>query len=233
MTISVGSAGVVALVLAGGAAAQSAETWECQAFTGWEWADGRPILVVAKHDEKNVGTVSVAGTVQTAVYSVQGFDRRWDFGPRIGTKRVAYSFVMQPNGHASYFDFSMADDKGRASPRQQFVCKETSRSAASAAVPAPAEPVTARLDQYIRAIQDKIERSWTRPLSANPGIDCMVSVTQLPTGDVIEARVAACNGDDAVVQSIEAAVRLASPLPRPSDPSLFERNLNVRFRPGL
>ena len=89
------------------------------------------------------------------------------------------------------------------------------------------------LDQYIRMIQDKIERNWTRPLSASAGLDCMVSVVQLPTGDVIEARVTSCNGDDAVRRSIEAAVRLASPLPRPPNPNLFERNLNVRFRPEI
>ncbi len=38
------------------------------------------------------------------------------------------------------------------------------------------------LDQYVRMIQDKIERNWTRPLSARSGLDCMVSVVQLPTG---------------------------------------------------
>ena len=89
------------------------------------------------------------------------------------------------------------------------------------------------LDQYVRMIQDKIERNWTRPLSATSGLDCMVSVVQLPTGDVIEARVTKCNGDDAVTRSIEAAVKLASPLPRPPNPNLFERNLNVRFRPEI
>jgi colicin import membrane protein len=89
------------------------------------------------------------------------------------------------------------------------------------------------LDQYVRMIQDKIERNWTRPLSARSGLDCMVSVVQVPTGDVIGVVVTSCNGDDAVTRSIEAAVRLASPLPRPPNPNLFERNLNVRFRPEI
>ena len=89
------------------------------------------------------------------------------------------------------------------------------------------------MDQYVRMIQDKIERNWTRPLSAAPGLDCIVSVVQVPTGDVIDVHVASCNGDDAVRRSIEAAVRLASPLPRPPNPNLFERNLNVRFRPEI
>jgi colicin import membrane protein len=89
------------------------------------------------------------------------------------------------------------------------------------------------LDQYIRLIENQIERNWSRPLSAQAGLDCTVNVVQLPTGDVVDVRVSQCNGDDAVVRSIEAAVRRASPLPRPPNPALFERNLNVRFRPEI
>jgi len=46
-------------------------------------------------------------------------------------------------------------------------------------------------------------------------------------------RVGQCNGDEAVVRSIEAAVLRASPLPKPPTPALFERNLIVTFRPEL
>jgi colicin import membrane protein len=40
-----------------------------------------------------------------------------------------------------------------------------------------------------------------------------------------------CNGDEAVKQSLEAAVLRASPLPNPPDPALFERNLVINFEP--
>lgn len=89
------------------------------------------------------------------------------------------------------------------------------------------------LDEYIRLIENQIERNWERPLSAKPGLDCIVNVVQLPTGDVVSATVSACNGDAAVVRSIERAVEQASPLPKPPNPALFERNLRVRFQPVL
>jgi colicin import membrane protein len=89
------------------------------------------------------------------------------------------------------------------------------------------------LDEYIRLIEDKIERNWNRPLSAKPGLDCVVNVVQIPSGDVVAVRVGQCNGDEAVVRSIEAAVRNASPLPKPPTQAVFERNLNVHFRPDL
>ncbi|HEX7081286.1 MAG TPA: cell envelope integrity protein TolA [Gammaproteobacteria bacterium] len=87
------------------------------------------------------------------------------------------------------------------------------------------------LDEYTRLIQNRIEQNWFRPATARPGIDCEVHVTQIPSGEVISARVVRCNGDDAVVRSIEAAVLRASPLPLPSNPALFERNLVIRFVP--
>jgi colicin import membrane protein len=89
------------------------------------------------------------------------------------------------------------------------------------------------LDQYIRMIQAAIELKWNQPLSVKPGLDCVINVVQLPTGDVVSATMASCNGDPVVVRSIERAVMDASPLPKPPVPSLFERNLHVRFHPDL
>jgi colicin import membrane protein len=84
---------------------------------------------------------------------------------------------------------------------------------------------------YQFALQQKIMRNWIAPASALPGIECVVDVRQLPGGDVVSARVGRCNGDDAVRRSIEAAVFKAAPLPEPSDPSLFQRDLRITFKP--
>ena len=89
------------------------------------------------------------------------------------------------------------------------------------------------LDQYIADIENQIERRWNQPLSVRPGLDCIVDVVQLPSGDVMSAKVSSCNGDEAVVRSIERAVMDASPLPKPPSPALFDRSLHVRFHPDL
>lgn len=86
--------------------------------------------------------------------------------------------------------------------------------------------------QWAQAIQARVQRAWIRPPSAKAGLDCIVAVTQVPGGTVVRAEVRTCNGDEAVRQSIEAAVFRASPLPPPPDPALFERNLELRFRPN-
>jgi colicin import membrane protein len=80
-------------------------------------------------------------------------------------------------------------------------------------------------------ITARIQRAWLRPPSARPGIECVVYVSQIPGGEVTNVRVGTCNGDQAVRESIESAVYRASPLPPPPDPALFERNLEIVFKP--
>jgi colicin import membrane protein len=88
-----------------------------------------------------------------------------------------------------------------------------------------------KLAEYLAMIGDRVERNWVQPLSANPDVECVVHVTQIPGGEVVNVRVGRCNGDTAVVRSIEAAVFNASPLPLPPDPSLFDRILIFTFKP--
>jgi colicin import membrane protein len=59
----------------------------------------------------------------------------------------------------------------------------------------------------------------------------MLYVTQVPGGEVTQVSIGDCNGDQAVRESIQAAVYRASPLPPPPDPSLFDRNLKIDFKP--
>ena len=91
------------------------------------------------------------------------------------------------------------------------------------------------LDEYKRAIQNKIEQNWNQPPSAKTGLECRVNVVQLLTGDVVDAKVDAnhCNGDEAVRRSIEAAVQKASPLPKAPSQAVFERSLVVTFKPDI
>lgn len=85
---------------------------------------------------------------------------------------------------------------------------------------------------YMFRIQQRISQKWVRPPTATAGIECTVSIRQLPGGEVVSVSIGACNGDAAVRGSIERAVRQASPLPSPRDPSVFDRNLTLIFKPA-
>jgi len=84
---------------------------------------------------------------------------------------------------------------------------------------------------WIQQITARIQHAWIRPPSARAGIDCTLNVTQVPGGEIVSVKLGSCNGDEAVRESIEAAAYRASPLPPPPDPALFERDLEIHFRP--
>jgi len=84
---------------------------------------------------------------------------------------------------------------------------------------------------YEATIRQKIQRNWSVPASMADDVVCVVNVRQVPGGEVIAVNIVRCNGDDAVRRSIEAAIYKASPLPEPSDPELFVRDLELTMRP--
>jgi colicin import membrane protein len=87
------------------------------------------------------------------------------------------------------------------------------------------------MDEYRLMLVQAIERNWIRPPSARAGLECTLNVTQAPGGSVVDVKLVACNGDQAVRESITTAVYKSSPLPAPRDPRAFERRLEIVFRP--
>ncbi len=83
----------------------------------------------------------------------------------------------------------------------------------------------------MRAIQAHVEQRWYEPPGIAQGLSCTIYVTQIPGGEVVGMRFGTCNGGAAVRQSIETAVRNASPLPAPPEPALFEREVKLVFTP--
>lgn len=87
------------------------------------------------------------------------------------------------------------------------------------------------LADYQALITQRVARNWIRPPGATAGLECVLSVTQIPGGEVVAVSTERCNADAAVRRSIEAAVLKSSPLPLPDDPALFDRNLRFTFKP--
>jgi colicin import membrane protein len=85
--------------------------------------------------------------------------------------------------------------------------------------------------EYLSLITARINHAWIRPPSARAGVKCSVHLTQVPGGVITHVTVAGCNGDESVRQSVETAAYRASPLPAPSDPALFDPNIDVTFAP--
>jgi colicin import membrane protein len=90
------------------------------------------------------------------------------------------------------------------------------------------------LSEYIPYIQDKVQRNWLRPAGSAAGLSCLIKVRLIPGGDVVSATVVRSSGDPLFDRSVETAVLKASPLPLPTDATLFKhfREINFNFDPG-
>jgi colicin import membrane protein len=87
------------------------------------------------------------------------------------------------------------------------------------------------VDEYRALLVQTIERNWIRPPSAKAGLECTLDVTQAPGGSVLNVTIGACNGDQAVRESVANAVYRSSPLPAPRDARAFQRRLVIVFKP--
>jgi colicin import membrane protein len=90
------------------------------------------------------------------------------------------------------------------------------------------------LSEYIPYIQDKVQRNWLKPAGSAAGLSCLIKVRLIPGGDVVSATVVRSSGDPLFDRSVETAVLKASPLPLPTDATLFNhfREINFNFDPG-
>ena len=61
--------------------------------------------------------------------------------------------------------------------------------------------------------------------------EAIFDVTVLPTGEVLTARKRKSSGNAAYDDAVERAITKSSPLPKPDDPALFQRQLELKFRP--
>ena len=95
------------------------EVWECRKFLDDNW---KSILAKATVDSGRAsGTITVAGVTWYTDYQVQGFNRRWDFGPKDHPTR--YAFVIKPDGTGLYYDFETEEHLTTASIVME--CRQT------------------------------------------------------------------------------------------------------------
>lgn len=87
------------------------------------------------------------------------------------------------------------------------------------------------LAQWQDRIRGKIRGNIILPqdIAGNP--EAIFDVTLLPTGEVLTVRKRKPSGHAGYDEAVERAILKSSPLPKPDNPALFERQLELRFRP--
>nr|VFK54888.1 MAG: Cell division and transport-associated protein TolA [Candidatus Kentron sp. TUN]VFK57697.1 MAG: Cell division and transport-associated protein TolA [Candidatus Kentron sp. TUN]VFK66479.1 MAG: Cell division and transport-associated protein TolA [Candidatus Kentron sp. TUN] len=83
--------------------------------------------------------------------------------------------------------------------------------------------------EYIADIKSVVEHNWIRTTGTGKGLKCKLKVTQTPSGEVVNVSIIASSGNTVFDRSAIVAVFKSSPLPRPKDPSAFDRNIILPF----
>lgn len=87
---------------------------------------------------------------------------------------------------------------------------------------------------YVSQIKRVIIQNWSRPPSARNGMQALLKVHLVPTGEVVDVTVVKSSGNDAFDRSAVLAVQKSERFDVPSDSREFERNFRefeVLFRP--
>lgn len=98
--------------------AMGGEVWDCTSPYGTE-----VIVSATVGDGLLEGKVEVAGVTHNAEYKVQGFVRRWNFG-LASDLSWEYTFVINPDGTAAYYDFRGVKPGDKTSSTMSFNCRQ-------------------------------------------------------------------------------------------------------------
>ena len=87
------------------------------------------------------------------------------------------------------------------------------------------------LQDYAAKIRAKVKGNISLPPSIQGNPEAIFEVNQLPTGEVLEVKLKRSSGNASLDAAIERAILKSSPLPKPDDPALFERTLEIKYKP--
>lgn len=87
---------------------------------------------------------------------------------------------------------------------------------------------------YVAQIQREIIQNWSRPPSARNGMETLLRVHLVPTGEIVDVKIIEGSGNDAFDRSAILAVRKSERFVVPTDTLRFERDFReftVLFKP--
>ena len=84
---------------------------------------------------------------------------------------------------------------------------------------------------YAGKIRGKIRGNTVLPQAIQGNPEAVFEVTQLPSGEVISVRLKKSSNNPNLDAAIERAILKSSPLPKPDQPELFQRVLEIRYKP--
>jgi colicin import membrane protein len=109
--------------------------------------------------------------------------------------------------------------------------KQMTNAAAAEAEQRAASGKRGMLD-YAAKIRGKVRGNIVLPPNIQGNPEAIFEVNQLPSGEVLDVKLKRSSGNHGLDTAIERAILKSSPLPKPDDPALFQRVLEIKYRPN-
>lgn len=120
-------------------------------------------------------------------------------------------------------EFKDAEKRKAAAAAAQELASLKAQQASSAQASAMAD--------YIARIRGKVRGNIVLPPDVRGNPEAVFEVTQLPSGEILNVRLKKTSGNPAWDGATERAILKSSPLPKPTQSELFNRTLELTFRP--
>jgi colicin import membrane protein len=124
-----------------------------------------------------------------------------------------------------------AEQKALDQQRQERQLRELLAAQQADAARKAAAARQSALNEYVSLIQRRVRGNWILPQDLQGNPEAVFLVIQIPSGDVLSVKLLKSSGNAAYDAAVERAILKSSPLPLPSDRSLFARELKLTFRP--
>lgn len=133
--------------------------------------------------------------------------------------------------------------KPRVDDTQRRIREELAREQASLAIDRERQQIRDQLARDMRGAENRSLDAWKariiqkirgniiRPPDMKGNPEAIFDVVQLPTGEVLSAKMRKSSGHRGYDEAVDRAIAKSSPLPKPDRPDQFQRELELKFRP--
>lgn len=128
------------------------------------------------------------------------------------------------------FDFSKELSRETANLKPHPSTQQMANAAAAEAEQRASSNSRGKAD-YANKIRVRIRSNITLPPSIQGNPEAVFEVSQLPSYEILDVKLKRSSGNPALDAAIERAIRKSSPLPKPDDLSLFQRTLEIKYKP--
>ena len=137
---------------------------------------------------------------------------------------------QDPKPKVPNFDDMLKRETSELKPRPNNSAQQMANAAAAESEQRASSNQKGKRD-YAAKIRGKIRGNIVLPPNITGNPEAVFEVDQLPSGEVLSVKVKRSSGNKGLDEAIERAILKSSPLPKPDDPALFQRSLEIKYKP--